>query len=137
MDYEATGGITIGGCAAFKITKRYQTKFAVGSKVYVRKKAVSKGKLEQVIIKKINQVWPLCPTCPGTLKEVNYVDDTNRVWLEHELVWQGEAIELAKLYWESIKEFAASSLNTCSPAPLDSCQNYKIPSPRPKRSCSR
>lgn len=127
MDYEATGGIVIGGCAAFKVTKRYETKFGVGSRVYIRKKAINKGKLESVVIKKINRAMPASPTCMGIQRVINYLDTFNRVWLEEELVWQGEAVDLATLYWEAVQANALNVLNTCSPPQIGKCGPQETP----------
>lgn len=135
MDYDATGGITIGGCAAFKVTKRFTTAFAVGSRVYIRKKALNKGKLESVVIKKINRVMPASPTCMGIQKAVNYLDTFNRVWMEEELVWQADAVILATLYWESVKASMQSTLTTCSPPQLGKCSPKDTPLLRRGRKC--
>lgn len=134
MDYEATGGIVIGGCAAFKVTKRYITKFGVGARVYIRKKAL-KGKLESVVIKKINRVMPASPTCAGILKEVNYLDTFNRVWMEEELIWQADAVDLATLYWQAVQENAIAVLNKCSPPQLGPCSPADTPLLRRSRKC--
>jgi hypothetical protein len=95
MDYIATGRITIGGCSLPVQVDRYYTfTFGIGSMPYVIAKA-RKGVLERVCIKKVNLV-----NFDGISPIYNYVDTTNRVWMEDELTWQSVAIELATYYLE-------------------------------------
>ena len=95
-DYTASGKITIKGCALpVKVTKYYTFAFGIGSILYVIAKA-RKGILEKVVIKKVNLTG-----FDGLQPVYNYVDTTNRVWLERELTWQSIAIELATNYIET------------------------------------
>jgi hypothetical protein len=115
MDYEATGGIRLYGCASFVVKKRYLTKFAVGGRAYIKFKAQHKGKLESVVVKKINLASPLS-SYAGIAGIFNYVDTLNRVWLEEELAYQSEAVTLATEYWQAYAAEAEALIqNTCSP----------------------
>ena len=94
-DYTATGGIRITGCSLpVIVSKYYEFTYGIGSIVYVLAKA-RKGILEKVVIKKVNLV-----DFSGTLPIYNYVDTTNRVWLEPELTLQETAQALAISYLE-------------------------------------
>jgi len=133
MNYDATGGLTIGGCSAFKVTFRHAIKFGIGSRVYIKAKA-KKGKLESIVLKKVNRVFPDSPTCMGILNEVNYIDTFNRVWMIDELVWQTEAVDLATLYWEKYM-VAAQALANCNRPKLGKCESSDTPTLYPNRKC--
>jgi hypothetical protein len=96
-EYVATGGIQIGGCAGYKLTKFVVFPFGPGAIVYLRFKAVQ-GILEKVAIKKIdihqnrrtyNQIVPI------------YVDNNNRLYNESDLCGETEAIQLAITYYNN------------------------------------
>ena len=115
MNYTGTGTIRILGCASpIKLVQRYPHSFGVGEKVYIRKSATLKGKLEPVYIKSVNRVMPSSPTKEGILAVFNYVDTLNGVWLEEELVWQADAVDLATAYWEKIQAQAAVLAENCT-----------------------
>lgn len=111
ITYEGSGSVKITGCALpTSVEKIYLHKFGIGSVAYVKVKA-QKGKLLAISIKKVNRIMPESPTCMGIQPIINYVDHTNRVWLEDELVWHSEAVPLAILYWETIAADAEALLD--------------------------
>ena len=111
MFYTMSGGITFGGCASpIQVVKKYSHLYGIGSVVYIRKKAQYKGKLEPIVIKKVNKVSPIANTVQHLF---NYVDTFNRVWMEDELSWQPEAVALAREYWENIQNLTLIELNRC------------------------
>lgn len=102
------GGVTMKGAASpIKLVQQHLTEFGVRDLVYVKAKAI-KGKLEKICVKKINRVGPSSPTCVGAYYAINYVDTTNRVWMEDELIWLDEALPLATAYWERQLALATS-----------------------------
>lgn len=95
--YTASGGVLILGCVtSIELIQNYSCIFAVGTSPYVLWRA-QLGDLEQVTIKKINLVDP---NPNNTI--LNYQDTFNGIWLEGELVWHDEAVELALDYWENV-----------------------------------
>jgi len=101
--YESAGQITISGCASPTALSRYfPYKFNIGSAVYVKRTTERCGKLEKVVIKKVNMVGSI----------FNYVDTLNEVYLEEELLWESEVVPLAIAYWQLIlTESIASRCN--------------------------
>jgi len=92
MLYTATGSVKLKSCSDFKVVQLYSVPFGLNSVVYIKQKAM-KGIMEKIAIKRINMVGNV----------FNYCDSTNRVWLEHELVWQADALPLAIAYWEDLE----------------------------------
>ena len=93
LTYISTGGITFKGCAnPIKVNKYYKFKYEIGSILYVLKKA-KRGVLERVAIRRVNLV-----DYEGKKPIFNYVDTTNRIWFEQELVWQSDATSFATAY---------------------------------------
>ena len=103
FDYEAKGSIRIVGCAGFSMEKKYLAKFLEGYRAYVRKKAKF-GKIESVIIKRLRRMMPESTSRYGIQPDVMYTDTLNRVWSEDELIFQEEAVDLARLYWENVEQ---------------------------------
>jgi hypothetical protein len=101
MNYESEGKIKILGCSLFKGTKFYDVYFRVGSRVYVKKKALI-GILESVVIKKINRILPKKYTYQGIQPAITYTDTLNRIWIEEELIWKENAIDFARIHWERL-----------------------------------
>lgn len=102
FDYTSSGGVILGNCADYILYENIITKFAIGSSVYVLDEA-RKGKLENVVVKRVNFVLP-SSSYRGFAIVINYVDTLNEVWLEDELGWQSEAVELAEAYYEDLIE---------------------------------
>jgi hypothetical protein len=123
MNYDPVGGLRVAGCAQVKASAVFFVKFNVGSKAYVKKKA-SRGKLEAVVIKKINRVGLTKPFRQGVGSEINYVDTTNRVWMEEELVSHQTAVDLSIIHWENVKQAGLEILhqNGCIPMPPEGCR---------------
>lgn len=97
-------GIRVVGCAGVSVQQNLVVRFLVGNRVYIKRKALV-GKIESVIIKRINGVFPKYEGFNTAIQpEINYVDTFNRVWLEHELVTQENAFDLARIYLENIRQ---------------------------------
>jgi hypothetical protein len=121
MNYQASGEMYLGGCAGVLFKKRYFVRFVVGSRLYVKRKAIA-GELEKVVIKRVNQVFPR--DYEGmAMPETNYVDVFNRVWMEDELVTQQDGVDLARIFWENIRQEGRNGLKSgsCLPIPPEGC----------------
>lgn len=104
MEYESKGSIKILGCSIVRWTKNFfDVYFPVGSKAYIKKKALI-GILESIIIKKIYRTMPQKYTYQGISPTVSYVDTFNRVWIEEELTWKENAIDFAKIHWKRLEQ---------------------------------
>ncbi len=107
--FETSGGIKLAGCASdISIIQNFPYSFKIGSIVFVKNKA-KMGKLEKVAIKKVNKVAH-ASIDSGCFYGFNYVDTLNRVWLERELIWQAEAVELAIEFYNEQTERAIAEL---------------------------
>ena len=105
LNYETSGG-TVGvvGCAELGIKQNLIVRFMVGDRAFVKRKA-SLGMMESIVIKRINGVFPKYEGFNTAIQpDVNYVDTTNRVWVEEELVSQERAIDLAKIFLENARQ---------------------------------
>ena len=109
MIYESAGSIRITGCTIKKIEKNFFVQFALGSKVYIKKKA-KLGILEPVVLKKVNRTEPANYRYNGIQPAITYVDTFNRVWIEEELIGEALAIDLAKIYWYRTQQEAQQLL---------------------------
>lgn len=99
-----SGYVRVVGCAEVGIKQNLIVRFLVGDRAYVRRKA-HLGVMESIIVKRINGVFPKYEGFNTAVQpDVNYVDTFNRVWLENELVSQENAIDIAKIYWENIRQ---------------------------------
>ena len=94
--------IVLRGCAYLTVVNRYSVPFGEREIVYLKHRA-EKGFLEKVAIKRINLVGSV----------FNYVDSTNRVWLENELLWHNDALALAIAYWEDVEEKLIHQAGRC------------------------
>ena len=114
MIYQAIGSMRITGCSINKVEKNFLVYFAVGSRVYIKKKA-KLGILESVVLKKVYRVMPEKYTYQGIQPAISYVDTFNRVWMEEELTWEADAIDFAKIYWRRVEQDAQRLLEqgTC------------------------
>lgn len=86
--YEATGGIKIIGCAEYKLINFWYYKYAVGSILFSRKKAL-RGVYEKIAIKKVRFVDAYSPI---------YTDTYNGTWNENELIPYSIAVGLVEDY---------------------------------------
>lgn len=112
MIYEPNGIITVYGCAIKYFRKNFLVYFAVGERAFVKNKAERKGVLESIVIKKVTRNTNQRHSYSGFIAEVVYVDTTNRVWLERELVPEDEAVDYAKIYWQRILNENQSYIQT-------------------------
>jgi len=103
--HQASGGVTrIVGCAELGIKQNLIVRFLVGDRAFVRRKA-RLGAMESVIIKRINGVFPKYEGFNTAIQpDINYVDTFNRVWMEEELASQENAMDLARIYLENIRQ---------------------------------
>lgn len=101
MIYQGSGLIKIYGCAIKYFQKRFLVYFGSGERVYIKDKA-KKGILESIIIKNVSRNTNEKISYSGFVAVVVYVDTTNRVWLEKELIPEAEAIDYAKIYWQRV-----------------------------------
>lgn len=107
MEYIATGRIKVFGRASFLIRETFEILYEIGSRVYIKKQA-ARGILESIIIKKIHRNMP--DIYSGVIPVVSYVDTTNRVWIEDELIEEDDAYDDYHLYWTRIKKMAEELL---------------------------
>lgn len=100
----SSAGIRVVGCAGVSVQQNLVLRFLVGDRVYIKRKALL-GKIESVVIKRMNGVFPKYQGFNTAIQpDVNYVDTFNRVWLESELVSQENAFDLARIYLENIRQ---------------------------------
>ena len=117
MIYEPVGGLRVSGCAVKRSQKRYETYFSIGSKAWIKQKAIV-GILETIYIKKIYRTVSENYKYQGIQPSITYVDTFNRVWLEDELIWEERAIDFAKIHWQKVKKFMEDYVvNNCPPEP--------------------
>lgn len=104
MDYTYTsnGQIRVGGCSHYGLDYFLYYAFAVGSFVYSKKKAATKGVYERMCIKDV--IYP-AKMLEGMRRTQTfqwiaplYVDTLNGLWNEDELVSYGEATRLIQDY---------------------------------------
>lgn len=109
IQYTATGGISLFGCARVKYSAYYTYKYGENSIVFLRYKAV-RGILEKIAIKKVilqsgyktgGHVVPL------------YQDTLNAYYNEEELCTHQEAVDLATIYYENLKALALEAAKKC------------------------
>lgn len=98
----AEGKIELFGCAKVTLELDFQVDFAIGERVFIKKKAKTEGVLASVVIKEITRNE--YSSYAGF--QVIYIDTFNRLWLEEELVNLTRAADMAKLYWAQIKDEA-------------------------------
>jgi hypothetical protein len=103
--YQASGRVArVVGCAELGIKQNLIVRFLVGDRAFVRRKA-RLGKMESVTIKRINGVFPKYEGFNTAIQpDINYVDTFNRVWMEEELASQENAIDIARIYLENIRQ---------------------------------
>ena len=115
-NYESSGGVRVNGCAGFASKRNFPVRFSPGDRVWIERKA-RRGRAESVVLSRIhvNEV--------GGGFVVVCVDTFNRVWLEHELVGQGEAEALLDAYrrdeLDRVRSFYASG--ACFPIKPEAC----------------
>lgn len=122
LTYESSGNINVAGCASADFKRNYLTRFSVGLKVYIKRQA-SVGRLEYVVIKKINKQFPNNKEKYGLYPIIMYVDTYNRIWAEEELVLQAEALILASNYLEKMDRLNRDLFKNCLPINPDPCVN--------------
>jgi hypothetical protein len=104
--YVATGGLNAVGCSVTNKTIFIRTEFKEGDIAYESRLA-RKGKLEKMVIKKINVVNNLST---GGLYSINYQDTLNGIYLEKELVDEAAALVLAEDYYQYQADLALEQL---------------------------
>ena len=121
--YEASGRIKLAGCAGIALEKRIFIFFPIGSKAYIKQKA-KKGKIESVIIKRINKFPEYQLPSQRIYPEIMYTDTTNRIWAEYELTTQENAVDYSRTYWERIRQESRAIFeeNGCFPITPEGCQ---------------
>jgi hypothetical protein len=105
--YTPTGRVFVFGRSEILFKQTYEVRFNIGTIAYVKKQS-EKGILEKVLIKKIHRNAP--EIYSGVIPIVSYVDNTNRVWIEEELVDQDDAFDNYHVYWTRIKRMAEELL---------------------------
>ena len=115
IQYTATGGVSIFGCATIKHYDYYNYLYGENSIVFLRHKAV-RGVLEKIAIKKVilkqgAKGW----NNYGTYGKIHplYQDNLNTYYNEEELCTHQEAVELAKIFYENAKAAALNGLRNC------------------------
>lgn len=111
MNFSYVGGGTVNfyGCFKYRILWPFSHKYNVGDVVYYLPKA-EKGKLEKIVIKKVHVV-----RSAGTVGKpiFMYKDNYNSIYNEYDLVWEGEAILIARTYYEIQSNLAKLAINPC------------------------
>lgn len=103
INYQTTGIVKIFGFAFISKIEYFEVYFDVGSIAYIKRQA-EKGILEKILIKKIYRNMPRIYS--GVTPVISYVDNTNRVWIENELIDERDALDSYHVYWTRIKNMA-------------------------------
>jgi hypothetical protein len=109
MIYFGSGGVQIGGCGLYDSKVKYPYKYKPGTIVYYQPKA-KVGKLEKIVIQKVHVVKSI-PN-DGFLK-VLYYDTYKSLYNEYDLIFEDEALLLAKKYYEKQLKFARDAMYNC------------------------
>lgn len=110
IQYTASGGINVFGCGRIRQSNYYLYKYGENSIVFLRYKAV-RGNLEKIAIKKVIVKKESIKTS-GLIIPL-YVDTLNAYYNEEELCSHKEAVDLAKIYYESVKAAALRIAINC------------------------
>lgn len=98
--YEAEGGIILGGCSGLYFKSNYDLKYEIGERVWIAQKARS-GEAESVVIKRLSRNRNARRVSyEGVQWQIAYTDTFNRVWMEYELATESEAVEFMEAYRE-------------------------------------
>ena len=106
FSYIGSGTINFYGCGFYNKKFNIYYKWAEGSLLFGKKKAI-KGRLEEVYIREVllnrsyNQIAPI------------YKDSYNSLWKEEDLVTEAEAIILIQEYIDIERQAIFSYLNNC------------------------
>ena len=100
--YAANGGVAVFGKSHVKVEYIYHTKFNIGKVAYSRQAAVSKGRLEGIVIKSYKIIFHL--------NDVIYTDTLNGLWNERHLCSKSEAVDLAIRYHDRLAAHAEAFL---------------------------
>lgn len=121
--YDALGRIKIAGCAGVVLEKNILILFPVGAKAYIKQRAKA-GKIESIIVKRINKFPEYQLPSQRVYPEIMYTDTTNRVWAEYELTTQENAIDFARVYWERVRQESRAIFEEdgCFPITPEGCQ---------------
>lgn len=104
FNYTASGSFKLANCAGpNRLVKNVSTKYDVRDVVYT-KHGANRGKLQDIFIKKINLI---------TLYDYNYQDQTNRIWLEDELLTLEEAETIISRFKQRQSAAYFKSLENC------------------------
>ena len=109
IQYTATGGISLFGCARVKKSFYYTYKYGENSIVFLRYKAI-RGVLEKIAIKKV--ILQSGYQTGGLIVPL-YQDTLNGYFNEEELCTHQEAVDLAKAYYENLKALALEAARRC------------------------
>ena len=109
IQYTASGGINIFGCARIKHSIYYTYKYGENSVVFLRYKAV-RGILEKIAIKKVIIKQSIMTF--GQIVPLNQ-DTLNAYYNEEELCTHQEAVDFAKIFYEATKAAALKAAMNC------------------------
>ena len=101
FEYEATGRVRVNGCAGTGSRPDYEMMYGVGERVWMAGKARI-GKIESVVIKRSGRKMGGRISYCGVNWQATYTDTFNRVWMEHELVTEQQAMNYVDSYNERI-----------------------------------
>ena len=93
--YVGSGSIEVFGCSGYAVEHFYAYRYNEGSRVYILAKAIKEGKLESVVVRKVE-----VKTFSGQVL-IFYVDGTNARWKESDLCPQSQAVDIAEQYWKT------------------------------------
>lgn len=104
--YVGSGTIRVSGCSSYGMDYFLYYAFAVGSFVYSRKKAATRGVYERICIKDVIYPAKMLEGMRRTLKfqwvSPLYLDTLNGLWNENELVSYADATTLIQQYRASL-----------------------------------
>jgi len=109
FSYVGGGKVNFYGCFKYRKFIGHKHKYNVGDILYYLPKA-EKGKLEKIVVKKVHVVRFI--ETYGQPKFL-YIDTYNSIYNEYDLVYEGEALLIAKTYYEIQAEWAKIAVNPC------------------------
>ena len=90
IHFVTSGSLSVIGCSHTHVDVYYDCEFGVGSTPFILEKA-KKGILKQIFIKYVDITH-----FTGKMPHFVYIDNNNRKWRRHELIWRHEAFEIVR-----------------------------------------
>ena len=107
--YTGSGGAKLGFCVSYWKINNYPHKWKVGDTLFILPSAKI-GILEKVVIKQVKVISK--QQTNGSFYFL-YIDTTNAIYNENELVTEYDALQVAKMYFERQLAFTVQAATIC------------------------